>query len=116
PVGPYEELDRLVPRMIRSAMSGEPIPVTAPRAIRDYLPVRELAGLYVSTAELLIGNKARILRPSGWVSPTFDWVQKVMLELFPRCGLNKVPLKVDQGNPDDTAYQNDDFMETLLDW
>jgi nucleoside-diphosphate-sugar epimerase len=81
PIGPFENEDRLIPKLIEAAQARTKFPVTAPHASGDQLPVERLAQIYLRAAEELVLGKPRIFRPSGWVVEVLQFVNTINREL-----------------------------------
>jgi nucleoside-diphosphate-sugar epimerase len=99
PVGPLENDDRLIPCMIRHAEARTALQLRAPGQLVDHVPIDDLATDYIHLAtQLLTNSEQSIVRPSGRISTTLDWVQFAGRELLekrldlPRCRLEYVPL------------------------
>ena len=99
PVGPLENDDRLIPCMIRHAEARTALQLQAPGQLVDHVPIDDLAADYIRLAtQLLTSSEQAIVRPSGRISTTLDWVQFAGRELLekrlglPRCRLEYDPL------------------------
>ncbi len=77
PVGPMENIDRLIPDFITSWKKGETPVLKAPALIRDNIPAPWLANVYLEEAKHVLtrNERVRILRPSAYVLSNKDFIE-----------------------------------------
>ena len=93
PIGPFENDDRLIPIMIRNARTRETLTLSSPEALGDNLSVFDLADQYVRVAKEMLEGKGAIVRPSGWVATTRDFVAGINEALVEKeLGLTACPV------------------------
>lgn len=74
PVGPLENVDRLMPSFVGVWKRGGKPVVRMPQLVRDNLPAPWLAERYVQAARSVDPQEVRYVRPSGYVTSNLDFV------------------------------------------
>ncbi len=112
PIGPLENPDRLIPGLVESSRQEEEFLVGNPESSSDYLPVFELANCYLE----LIGKPSKVVRPSGLISKTLDWIGLVNTELFEnRLKVPPVKLKLNNSGSN-ISFANPSAENVSVDW
>ncbi|PWU14007.1 MAG: hypothetical protein C5B49_13885 [Bdellovibrio sp.] len=82
PIGPFENDDRLIPSLIRSARSGTEFHLQTPLDQADNLPVTAVAETYADAVARGLRGESAILRPSAGAESNESLGQRVNDELI----------------------------------
>lgn len=96
PIGPLENLDRLIPTVVRKTLCKEKVSIPNPNLIANNIDVRKLADNYVSVA--LQSNFDKVeARPDGWMISTGALLQTCVVGLISQ--LTSDAPQIDFGTP-----------------
>jgi len=117
PVGPFENVDRLIPILIQSSLMSSVFKVTQPASTSDNIPWHILADVYAEAIQNLSKGNGKIFRPSGRVSSTLDFVNEIEAELLVRgLGLKKPLVEVNTSTTTSSHFSNPVSERRSIDW
>ena len=68
-VGPLENSERFIPKLLQAALAGETFQLFAPKQIADHLPLEAVGRVYFEEATNLLNQVEKTRKPSGWIAP-----------------------------------------------
>ena len=125
PVGPFENADRMIPRLLSCAETGVSFNLNNGNSVSEFISVKDLADLYVSTALAMLSPKysevappTNILRPLGHQISNREMVALVVSELIENRMKLDVPPLVQEGKVLDhlKALKNASKMDLKNKW